>query len=372
MRLCLILSIVFLQIFTGCNSGNEDKILIGFVGNLTGRVSDLAISGRNGFELAIEKINSEGGIKGKKLVAIIKDDENNPKRAYEVDSELVNSGVVVTVGHYLSTPAESVVSIFNKSKTVILSPTISSVLFSGIDDYLFKIMGDSKLTGEAIAAEVIKTCKTVTGLYESSNHVYAQMVLNSFILRYKELGGKVLDTTSFKSGESNLHEVALKLLSKKPDGVVSIASGFDNAILCQNLVAVNPKIQVFSGQYAMTEDFIKNAGHSANNIKFAGIVDLNSNDKDFIEFRDNYVERYNQNPTFSSLLSYEAVMILAEAMRKIDSNDNDEIRRKLKETLLNVKKFNGVCSKIIFDKYGDAEREFQIFTVQNGKYLKFE
>ncbi len=53
---------------------------IGFVGGLTGRYSDLGVSGRNGAMLAVEEINENGGIRGRKILLIAKDDRQDEQR----------------------------------------------------------------------------------------------------------------------------------------------------------------------------------------------------------------------------------------------------------------------------------------------------
>ena len=75
----LIVNIIFLgMITTGCK--NKKPIKVGFVGCLTGRLSDLGLSGRNSAMLAIEQINKSGGIHGRQVEFLAKDNQLDPTK----------------------------------------------------------------------------------------------------------------------------------------------------------------------------------------------------------------------------------------------------------------------------------------------------
>ena len=80
-------------------SGGKPPVKLGFVGGLTGKLSDMGTAVRNGVILAVEEANKEGGINGRQIVLITRDDKNDPEIALAVDRELINEGVVAIIGH---------------------------------------------------------------------------------------------------------------------------------------------------------------------------------------------------------------------------------------------------------------------------------
>ncbi|MGM0427217.1 MAG: ABC transporter substrate-binding protein, partial [Thermodesulfobacteriota bacterium] len=86
----------------GCDREKE-PIKLGFSGCLTGRLSDLGTSGRNGAILAVEQVNEAGGINGRPVELIVRDDRQNKAEALRVDQELMAEGVVAIIGHMTST-----------------------------------------------------------------------------------------------------------------------------------------------------------------------------------------------------------------------------------------------------------------------------
>ncbi|MEW5815083.1 MAG: ABC transporter substrate-binding protein [Spirochaetota bacterium] len=122
----------------------KNPIKIGFAGGLTGIHSDLGIAGRNGALLAVEEITSAGGIKGRPVVLITKDDQQDPVAALKVDKELIDEGVVAIIGHMTSVMTMSVIPFINKSEILMISPTTSTNELTNIDDYFFRTLPANK------------------------------------------------------------------------------------------------------------------------------------------------------------------------------------------------------------------------------------
>lgn len=88
---------------------------------LTGRDSTWGISSRNAVSIALEQVNNGGGINGRPVQLIVKNDKANPETALQVDKELLDEGVVAILGHYLSSPSMKTVPFMNERKTLMLS-----------------------------------------------------------------------------------------------------------------------------------------------------------------------------------------------------------------------------------------------------------
>ena len=163
MSLFLISLIVF-----GC--GDNEPIKIGFVAGITGRTSELGISERAGVMLAVAEVNASGGIKGRPIELIVKDDQNDTKTALEVDQELIERGVVAIIGHATSTMTKAVVPLVNQSKILMISPTASTTDLSGMDDFLIRItpLSDAEMSALAELANN-RDIKTIAIIYDFSN-----------------------------------------------------------------------------------------------------------------------------------------------------------------------------------------------------------
>ncbi|NPE22181.1 MULTISPECIES: ABC transporter substrate-binding protein [unclassified Fusibacter] len=90
-------------ILIGCFPSRNIKI--GFAGSLTGKSYELGIPAKNGFILAVEHINTQGGINGAKLIPVIKDDESTVETAYVVAQEFIEEDVTFVIGFLTSNMA---------------------------------------------------------------------------------------------------------------------------------------------------------------------------------------------------------------------------------------------------------------------------
>ena len=108
-------AIIILGVLILLSCTPPEPIRIGFVGGTSGRVADLGIAGRDAVVLAVELRNQTGGVAGRKVDLLIKDDEQNPEVAQRVVRELIDQGAVAIVGPMTSAMALAVVPIANES-----------------------------------------------------------------------------------------------------------------------------------------------------------------------------------------------------------------------------------------------------------------
>jgi len=92
---------VCLSFFTSCNQ-QQPPIKIGLAINLSGRGGEAGEHIRDGALLAIEDVNNSGGINGRLLELLIRDDQNSDEGIRKADESLINEGVVAIIGHSYS------------------------------------------------------------------------------------------------------------------------------------------------------------------------------------------------------------------------------------------------------------------------------
>ena len=126
----------------GC--GEKEPVLIGFAGGLSGRVADLGISGRNGVIMAVEERNEAGGMKGRTVRLVVRDDEQDPGTALRVDREMIGLGVEAIVGHMTSAMSEAAVPLMNETGTVMVSPTTTTTYLTGLDDFFIRVSATTR------------------------------------------------------------------------------------------------------------------------------------------------------------------------------------------------------------------------------------
>jgi len=234
-------------LFFACS--NKKFIKIGFVAGITGRVSELGISERAGATLAVNEINEAGGINGRLIELIVKDDQNDAERALEVDKELIDEGVVAIIGHATSTMTKAVVPLINKKNILLISPTASTTDLSGIDDFLVRItpLSDAEMKALAKLANNLNIQK-IAVIYDLSNMSLVENNLKFFRKYYKKNpNNKIISETSFTSKtEFEFFPIVKKAIDYNPDGIFILVSSVDTAQVCQQIRKIDKKLPIFS------------------------------------------------------------------------------------------------------------------------------
>jgi len=170
-------------------------------------VADLGVAGRNGVLLAVELRNRAGGVAGRQVELIIKDDEQDPEVAERVTRDLtervtrdlVAQGVVAIVGPMTSAMAMRVVPVANEAKVLVVSPTVTADDLSGLDDYFFRVIASTRQYASKNALYQ-RNLRRVATAYDLGNKAYTESWLRNFRDAFSQNGGAIIRTLGFQSG----------------------------------------------------------------------------------------------------------------------------------------------------------------------------
>jgi len=367
--MALLFTFLFCIVFlTNCE---RENVKIGFSGCLTGTNSELGVSGMYGALLAVEDINQAGGVKGQNLELIALDDEGNKENALKVDMELYQDGCIAIIGHMISEMAELTVPYINENRILMISPTIAKATLSDIDDYFFRLIPPNTSQAERIAGEIKKrNIKSVQILYSDQNVSFANCINNSLIedLEENNIKTELLGAISIDKNNDLLKAQVDMILHSDADALVIVASADIVSEIAQSLYQDHCEKTVFLPAWAMTNDLIKRGGPSVEGFYGVNFVDLDSRSSEYISFKKKYEQKYGEEPTFASILSYESISVLASAMEESERYDGDH----LKSSILKIQEFKGLQSKLKINRFGDIERGIFLYQIRDGKFVKVE
>jgi branched-chain amino acid transport system substrate-binding protein len=351
------------------NGCEREPIRIGFVGGISGRVADLGVGGRNGVLLAVEERNDHGGINGRPVELIIRDDEQNQDTARKVASELVERKVEAIIGPMTSSMAQAIVPIVNKARLIAVSPTVTTSELSGLDDYFLRVLPDTNSYAPKSAHFHFKTLglRRAALIYDSGNSSYTVSWLTAFSKSFEALGGHIVAVNSFKSGGNvAFSPIVRDLLGRNPDLVVLVCSTVDAALLCQQVRKLAPRITISVSEWGSTERFIELGGTAVEGVYIAQFVDYGNTTPRYRNFLASYRKRFGQDPGFSALGGYDAATVVMDALAG---------RKKgipLKDAILATGLYQGVQRKIVLNRFGDTESTTFMTVVKGGRFLTLE
>jgi branched-chain amino acid transport system substrate-binding protein len=354
------------SLFLGC--GNQEPIKIGFAGTLMGNDSGRSINARDGVILAVEQLNTSGGIKGRKLELLVRDDQRDFKVAAAMDQEMAAQGAVAIIGHLSSTVIYEIMNELNRSRILLISPAANAALLKGKDDYILAVQEENERFAARLAREAARRgCKRAAVVYDLSNAVFSREWYQVFKAEFAALGGSVVFDRCIVSGVAvNLYGAARDLMASKPDLALSICNSFDTAILFQQIRTLDGKILLFSTDWAITDDFMNYGGPAVDGVTVAEAFNPQSPDPAFQKFKAEYRRRFDSEPSSAAMLGYEAMGIIAAALRRSKSY-RPEV---LKDAIIRQRSFPGLQDLIRINRYGDADRRIFLLKVKGQSFVE--
>ena len=363
---CVICAVV-LAIQLSCQK--TEPVRIGFVAGLSGKVADLGVAGRNGVQLAVEQRNAAGGINGKQVELIVKNTEQNPDIAKRVVGELIGQGIELIIGPMTSSMAMAMMPQINSSKSILLSPTVTTTELSGKDDnFLRVIAATTDYASKSARYQYEKLgIRTVAVICDIGNRSYTESWLNEFNAAFTALGGKVVMVKTFKSGNDSIFLPLVKeLLSSKADALVVVSNAVDSALICQQVRKIAPRQKIAMSEWASTERFTELAGTAADGVLVSQFLDRNSTSPAYLDFLVKYRARFKQEPGFAGVAGYDAALVAMEAFAIRKNGES------LKQVIINRKVFQGLQQPLNFDRFGDTDRKTFVTHIREGKYITVE
>lgn len=345
-------------------------VRIGFVAQLTGKQAELGVQQRNGAVLAVEQLNAAGGIDGRQIELLIRDDLGSPERAELVDKDLIDAGVVALIGHATSGQAAAGLKTANRAQTVMISPTVSTPGLSGIDDYFFRVYPTFKDSAQAFADYVRSHdgLKRLAIIYDLDNAVYAETYRSVFAGRFTRSGGVVTGVSAFSSRRSpDFAALIRRLRADGSEGLLIIASDVDTAMIAQKARLAGWNAPFYTSAWAQTQGLIHHGGKAVEGMKIEQSFNADGQAPAYLEFREAFVSRFGIPPSFGAAFSYEATRVLVAALRKTGGE-----ARGLKAALLDMGEFQGLSDRFSFDPFGDVIRPFYLSVVKDGAFVFVE
>lgn len=356
-------SLLFLALVMGCVS--KAPIVVGFVAELTGKRGQLGVDARDGAQLAVDRINERGGVNGRPIQLLVRDDKGNPDTARQVDAELVEQGVVAIIGHTTSGQAAAVFDQINKAEVVLLSPGASSEQFSGQADYFFRAVPTTESMGEALAWHIYynRDVRDLVCVYDESNRAYSEFLWQAIQAKFEALGGKARQSFTFMPDETALDALMMQVQAVEPEGIIFIASPVDTALMVQYGFRNNLSAHLFSSPWAQSDALLEKGGQAVEGLEMIAGYTPQTPYPPSQRFAEQFEARYGRQPTLLASNGYEAVLVLAHALKQTQGRAQG-----LPEALVTVKNLEGVYSPISLDEYGDVKRDFYIAVVKDRAF----
>jgi branched-chain amino acid transport system substrate-binding protein len=361
----------------GCGGSSSDEpIQIGLAGPLgqaNGRSMKLAA------QMAVDEINKTGGIDGRMLELVERDDEADPDRAIAVAGYLRDStDVVAVVGHVNSSATLAAAKIYNEEQgghsgapVTQISPASSSPAVTDAGPWTFRVCPSDLLHGPAVATHAFARLGSRRAAVLYHNDAYGRGVAETFADAFTQAGGTVVARDPF------MPELVEDAATVDPYLVRAIRSGMDALVVAGQ---AGPGMQIvrearrlgFTGPVMGADGLtgVKDAGADAEGIFVSSAFLPDRASEQAQAFVAAYRERFNELPDHRGAMTYDAIKLLAAAIGRAGT-DRAKLRDEVEKVGLpgsGVGAYEGVSGTIAFDENGDVPgKEVAVGMVRRGQ-----
>jgi len=367
MRPRSLLSAIFLGCFLLVACDQTGPIKIGFIAQLSGPGSDTGTDSLNALKLAAQQINNSGGINSRMIEIIPRDDEKSPELAQKFVREFGELGVEAIVGPIISSIGMAMLPVINELGIVTVSPTISAAEFAGFRDYLFRMNTTTRENARAYAKRSISLGrKRVSLALDGQNEAFADSWYREFLLEFDELDGRVISKVWINNDNGTHADAASRLLEDTPDAIVLITNSGDSATMAREIRKLNVDIPLSAAEWAGSDSLIEVGADAVEGMELIQAYDRYDTNPRFQKFVADYSLMFDREPGYSAVLTYDAATMLFTALSTKHPDQS------LANAMTTLPPQTGLHQELMFDQFGDGNRNIYFVVIENGKFIRIQ
>ncbi|MGD9031167.1 MAG: ABC transporter substrate-binding protein [Desulfobacteraceae bacterium] len=357
------------------------EIKIGFACGMTGSCRDWCKNNLVAVQMAIEEINSTGGIDGVPIKIVVHDTASNPAEAANVVRKLATDDKVLAIqGPFYSSECEVAFPVANELKIAAISQASSKPGVGAANrPYGFRNCPDEATAAKPAARKFIQkyNVQSVVMVHDVKDAVSRALGTKVFPPLYKKLGINIVNEgkyITYQHGDFDMRAQVTKLKGYKFDGIVFGGLYMDCATFLKEARRQGVNQPLMSGATIVNEYLIKQAGNAAEGViapttfwpEMPGVAQR------FV--REFYKRAGNVYPTIQDAHCYDNIYLLAEIIKNMGVTNRPEDlaqdREKIMKGLTATKAWPGIEGTVGFDENGDGVVQVYVIEPRDGRWVE--
>ena len=319
-----------------------EPIKIGVSGPFTGGSAPMGVSMRDGVKLAVAEINAKGGVLGRSLLLIERDDEAKNERGVQIAQELINKEKVAATVGYINTGVALASQRFYQEAKI---PVMNNVATGSIvtkqfadqpENYIFRNAANDTIQSGMIVREAIdnRKFKKVAILADSTN--YGQLGRADLETALKAKGVTAVAIEKFNIKDVDMTAQLLKAKEAGAEAILTYGIGPELAQIANGMTKLGWKVPMVGSWTLSMANYIDNAGPGGEGARMPQTFIQEPTTPKRQSFIINYLKTFNpKNQRIDSPVSaaqgYDSIYLLAAAIKQANSTDGPKIKAALED-----------------------------------------
>lgn len=336
-NLVALLGVVFsIQAF-GTAVAQDGPIRIGEINSYTGPLAAFTVPYRNGWELAVEQINAGGGVLGRPLEVIARDDGGKPADAIKFAEELVRrENVDLLAGTFLSNIGLAVADFANRNKTLFIAsePLSDALVWEKGNAYTFRLRPSTYMQAAMLAEEAAKLPAKRWATI-APNYEYGQSAVKAFqdVLSSLRPDAEFVEAQWPALFKLDAGATVQALERAKPDAIFNVTFSIDLAKFVREgqLRRLFKDREVASLLTGEPEYLDPLKGETPKGWIVTGYPWQAIDSGEHVVFLKDYQDRFGDYPRAGSIVGYNTILTIAAMLRKAGSTDTKAMVAAMKD-----------------------------------------
>jgi branched-chain amino acid transport system substrate-binding protein len=341
----------------------KENIMIGAILPLTGDMATYGQQERNGIEMAVEQVNQQ--VFGGKILAVtFEDSESDPKKAVAAYQKLFQNNQIKYYVTCCSGMTLAISPLIEQNKNIIFSIAAHPEITK--NPYIIRNLPTTNDYVGALGQVIqVKNLQKMGIIY--ANNDFGIGVKDTLVSNFSRLN---YVQEYYNGNETDFKTQIIKVLNSQPDAVLIAGDG--NRKL--GLLTKQLREMGFDGLILGTAEFnvpdvLEAAGQAAEGVVFSDFYIDYENNNLAKKFKVEMLKKYNSEPSFDSILGYNEILILADAINRTKDYENvDQLLNTLKYNL-DVKIVGGYITGI---PTREIKYNLRLMTIKDGQAVVYE
>jgi branched-chain amino acid transport system substrate-binding protein len=358
---------------------DKSPVKVGAIFAITGGASFLGSPESKTAEMLLEKINKSGGVNGRKLELIIKDSGGKPENTLSLAKQLIEEdNVLAIIGPSTSGETMAIKNLCQENKTILLSCAAAEDIVNPVASYVFKVpQKDSDAVRriyQVMNAKGIKKIGVIT-----SNDGYGDAGGKQLANLANEYGITIAISEAYDKQETDLTGILTKVKGQDVNAVVNWSIVPAQSLVAKNMKQIGLNVPLFQSSGFGNIKYAQAGGEAANGTIFPcgrllvaeSLPDSNPQKKVLMEYKKDYESRFKEDASTFGGHTYDALLVLTNAIDKANSTDREKVR----DALENIKGVVGIAGIFNFsqkDHNGLDLNAYEMITVKDGKFVIYK
>ncbi|WP_255592548.1 ABC transporter substrate-binding protein [Bordetella sp. BOR01] len=353
----------------------QEPIKVGAVVSATGPASFLGDPEQKTLQLYVDKINSQGGLLGRKLELTIYDDASDASKANAFARRLIMQDEVdAIVGGSTTGSTMAMAPQVQGAKIPFISLAAASVIVEPVKPWIFKMPHSDRMAAAKVLDDMKKNGWTRLALLSDTGGFGKSGRVETLKLA-KEMGIEVLDDQQYGERDTDMTPQLTRIKSSNAQAVFVFGTGQAPAIIARNYRQLAMKIPLYTSHGQASMEFVRLAGEAADGIRMptpalqvARALPQADPQRDVsVAYADAFEGKYKVEVSTFGGYAHDGLLMLADAMKRAGGTDKEQVRQALEQTKGFVG-VSGIYTMTPEDHMGLDSSAFRMVEVRDGTF----